>query len=112
MRNLTNEQLQVVYHPVGNHARVLAVAGSGKSTTLAHRIQNLIQSNQAPPNAIQVLMFNALARKQFISHLDNVGLPTNLQPDVHTFHSFSYHVINEAIKANLLSSRYSVLVIR
>ena len=28
---LTQEQLQVVYHPLGQHARVLAVAGSGKA---------------------------------------------------------------------------------
>ena len=34
---LTQEQLQVVHHPLGQHARVLAVAGSGKSTTMAHR---------------------------------------------------------------------------
>ena len=29
---LTSEQEQVVHHPLGYHARVLAVAGSGKST--------------------------------------------------------------------------------
>ena len=34
---LTHEQLDVVHHPLGQHARVLAVAGSGKSTTMAHR---------------------------------------------------------------------------
>lgn len=104
MQNLTPEQEQVVAHPVGCHARVLAVAGSGKSTTLAHRIKHLIDTRQAPPNAMLVLMFNAMARKQFISHLDKVGLPSNLQPSVHTFHSFSYQVINEAIKASLLPS--------
>ena len=30
---LTEEQKSVVYHPLGKHARVLAVAGSGKTTT-------------------------------------------------------------------------------
>ena len=35
---LTQEQLQVVHHPLDQHARVLAVAGSDKSTTMAHRI--------------------------------------------------------------------------
>ena len=34
---LTQEQLQVVHHPLGQHARVLAVAGSGKSTTMVSR---------------------------------------------------------------------------
>lgn len=103
MSRLTSEQELVVHHPVGSHARVLAVAGSGKSTTLAHRIKYLIESYQSPPNAMLVLMFNTLARKQFISHLDRIGLPSNLQPSVHTFHSFSFQVINEAKKAGLLS---------
>ena len=40
--HLTPEQEQVVHHPIGQHARVLAVAGSGKSTTMAHRIQHLV----------------------------------------------------------------------
>lgn len=31
----TAEQRQVIAHPPGQHARVLAVAGSGKSTTMA-----------------------------------------------------------------------------
>ena len=105
MNQLTPEQIQVVQHPVGNHARVLAVAGSGKSTTLAHRIQHLVQTSQAHPTQIQVLMYNSMARKQFIGHLEKVGLPCNMQPSVHTFHSFSYLVINEAIKAGLLSSK-------
>jgi len=33
--NLTAEQQQVVQHPIGLHARILAVAGSGTSLTLA-----------------------------------------------------------------------------
>lgn len=103
MSKLTPEQELVVRHPVGSHARVLAVAGSGKSTTLAHRIKYLIESYQSPPNNMLVLMFNTLARKQFINHLDRIGLPSNLQPSVHTFHSFSFQVINEAKKAGLLS---------
>lgn len=103
-RKLTSEQEEVVAHPLGCHARVLAVAGSGKSTTLAHRIKHLVDKRLAPPNTILVLMFNAMARKQFVNHLDKVGLPSNLQPSVHTFHSFSYQVINEAIKASLLPS--------
>jgi DNA helicase II / ATP-dependent DNA helicase PcrA len=102
--HLTPEQEQVVAHPLGQHARVLAVAGSGKSTTMAHRIQHLVQECNVRPNAIQVLMFNSLARKQFSSHLYKVGLPETLQPVVHTFHSFSFHVINQMVKNGALPS--------
>ena len=102
--HLTPEQEQVVAHPLGQHARVLAVAGSGKSTTMAHRIRHLVQDCGVRPAAIQVLMFNALARKQFSSHLAKVGLPENHQPIVHTFHSFSFHVINQMVKSGVLPS--------
>ncbi|MCC6957685.1 MAG: ATP-dependent helicase [Anaerolineales bacterium] len=101
---LTPEQERVVAHPLGEHARVLAVAGSGKSTTMAHRIQHLVQERQIRPSAIQALMFNSLARKQFQAHLSNVGLPEVCQPAVHTFHSFSFHILNQLIKDGSLPS--------
>jgi DNA helicase-2/ATP-dependent DNA helicase PcrA len=96
--SLTVEQEQVTHHPIGQHARVLAVAGSGKSTTMAHRIKHLVLECGVRPNSIQVLMFNSLARKQFAAHLNKVGLPETRQPVVHTFHSFSFHLINQTIK--------------
>ncbi len=79
--NLTAEQQQVVQHPIGNHARVLAVAGSGKSITLAYRIKHLVTDESVTPSSIRVLMFNALARKQFRNHLHRVGLQEPDQPD-------------------------------
>jgi len=39
--NLTAEQQQVVQHPIRLHARILAVAGSGTSLTLAYHIKHL-----------------------------------------------------------------------
>jgi DNA helicase-2/ATP-dependent DNA helicase PcrA len=59
---LTDEQLAVMHHPMGRHARVLAVAGSGKSFTMACRIQHLVMDCHIPPHSIKVLMFNRLAR--------------------------------------------------
>ncbi len=100
--NLTPEQEQVIYHPLGQHARVLAVAGSGKSTTMAHRIHHLVLDCGLRPSALQVLMFNSLARKQFAVLLGRVGLPETRQPAVHTFHSFSFHVINQMVKNSVL----------
>jgi DNA helicase-2/ATP-dependent DNA helicase PcrA len=102
IHNLTPEQVMVIQHPLGQHARVLAVAGSGKSTTMAHRIKCLVQEQDVRPNAIRVLMFNTLARKQFTNHLHKVGLPETLQPVVHTFHSFSFHIINQMVKSGVL----------
>ncbi len=107
MTKLTQEQLSVVHHPLDQHARVLAVAGSGKSTTMAHRIKHLVLEHAVPPATIQVLMFNALARKQFTAHLDKIGLAETQQPLVHTFHSFSFHIINEMVKRGYLPPRHA-----
>lgn len=101
-QSLTSEQEQVIHHPLDHHARVLAVAGSGKSTTMAHRIKYLVQDCNVRPSAIQVLMFNTLARKQFTAHFYKVGLAEARQPVVHTFHSFSFHLINQTIKNGMM----------
>ena len=49
---LTSEQEAVVHHQPGKHARVLAVAGSGKTTTLGHRIRYLVQEQDVRPGLI------------------------------------------------------------
>ena len=91
---LTPEQQQVIAHPEGCHGKVLAVAGSGKTTTMAHRILHLIQAQGAHPNQIQVLMFNRLARDQFVASLQRLGLGEGRQPPVNTFHSYAYRLFN------------------
>ena len=97
---LTPEQQMVVHHPFGQHARVLAVAGSGKSTTMAYRIKHLIQEGGIQSGSILALMFNSLARKQFNAHLDKAGL--SIKPPMHTFHSFSFQVIHHAMQCELI----------
>jgi DNA helicase II / ATP-dependent DNA helicase PcrA len=92
---LTSEQLAVVHHPSGRHARVLAVAGSGKTTTMAERVKYLIDEQDVHPQQILVLMFNRLARLQFQDRLTQVDLAPEQQPSVHTFHSLAYRFIGQ-----------------
>ncbi len=99
---LTSEQEAVIHHPFERHARVLAVAGSGKTITMAYRIKHLVMERNVSPKSIRVLMFNRLARKQFQEQLAEAGIPFAHQPQVHTFHSFCYHFIKEMKKAGLL----------
>jgi DNA helicase-2/ATP-dependent DNA helicase PcrA len=47
-------------------------------------------------------MFNRLAREQFRTHLDRTGLPDTMQPEVHTFHSFSFQIINTMVRIGVL----------
>ena len=90
----TDEQLQVIQHPDGHHGRVLSVAGSGKTMTMAFRIEHLMKERRATKRQIQVLMFNHLARNQFMEKLARLGISRNRQPQVNTFHSYAYRVAN------------------
>ncbi len=89
---LTDEQKHIIEHVDGRHARVLAVAGSGKTTTMAYRIIHLLENRGVRKNQIQVLMFNRLASEEFVDKLDQLGLGPSQQPRVNTFHSYAYRV--------------------
>jgi len=90
----TEEQRQVIQHPDGHHGRVLSVAGSGKTMTMAFRIEHLMKERRVTKRQIQVLMFNHLARNQFMEKLAQLGISRNRQPQVNTFHSYAYRVAN------------------
>jgi DNA helicase-2/ATP-dependent DNA helicase PcrA len=99
---LTTEQLRVINHPAGRHARVLAVAGSGKTTTMVQRVLHLITERGASPDRVLVVMFNTMARHDFIRKLDERQVPTARRPQVHTYHSFASGMIRVAERNNLL----------
>ena len=86
---LSEEQLQIVHHPAGLHGKVLSVAGSGKTTTMACRVKELTLHRGVRPEETQVLMYNRLARSQFRQRLTQVGLPREQHPPVDTFHSYA-----------------------
>ena len=90
---LTDEQTQVINHPDGYHGKVISVAGSGKTTTMAHRIKHLLHERQTSPHQIQVLMFNRYARTQFVEKLAEIGVEEEKRPRVNTFHSYAYSLI-------------------
>lgn len=89
---LTDEQRAIVEHE-GGHARVLAVAGSGKTFTMGHRIAYLTQEKKVMPRRIRVLMFNRLAREQFVDRLKKLGFSEKGLPHVSTFHSFAFQFV-------------------
>ena len=85
---LTEEQRQIVEHPDNCHGKVLSVAGSGKTTAMAYRVRHLLQTRRIPRRAVQALMFNRLAWRQFGAKLAEIGLSREGQPGVDTFHGF------------------------
>jgi DNA helicase II / ATP-dependent DNA helicase PcrA len=98
---LTAEQQAVVNHPQGKHARVLAVAGAGKTTTMVYRVKHLVETMGISPRQVCILMFNRRARFQFKDKLDPL-LPSLEQPQVHTFHSYASSLIMAASNRGLL----------
>lgn len=93
---LTSEQLTVVNAPKGHYV-VTAVAGSGKTTTLAHRIVSLLGRGQ-DHRRVLVLMFNKAAQLEFSEKLRAI-LPTGHQaPEVRTFHSMGYRIYQRLIR--------------
>ncbi len=97
---ITDEQLAVIKHPLGRHARVLAVAGSGKTFTLVRRLSRLVTHLAVDPASIRVLMFNRLARDQFDERLEREGLSGRVR--VNTFHSLAWQLLPKAIERGYL----------
>ena len=86
---LTSHQHTVANHHDG-HALCIAVAGSGKTTTLAHLINNLLHL-EANSRRIMVMMFNKSAQLDFTDKLQTLisGSPLVAAPvpEVRTYHS-------------------------
>ncbi len=86
--SLTPEQLAVVHHDLQQPAKVIAVAGAGKTTTLISRIEYLL-SQGIDASQIGVFMFNKSAQEEFSQRLAQRLLPQGIRsPSVMTFHAF------------------------
>lgn len=109
MSALTPEQLSIVQHQQG-HARVIAVAGAGKTTTLVHFIQQRLLAG-CNPKRMLVLMYNKGAQTDFQIKLQQVmSQPcqqTGIQhygplPDVRTFHALGFKIYHRLISQGYL----------
>jgi len=100
---LTAEQQAVIHHAQG-HARVAAVAGAGKTTTMAARVLHLLASGVAPKR-ILVLMFNRSAKDDFQRRLASMAPAGQALPDVRTFHSLGHRLTQSLCRWGILESR-------
>jgi DNA helicase II / ATP-dependent DNA helicase PcrA len=100
---LTPEQLKIIQHPMGNHARIMAVAGAGKTSTMVQLVKRYLDYG-VPGKSIQVLMFNRLARSEFQDRMNALQPEGSSKPQINTFHSFAYRIIRD-IERNGLDVR-------
>jgi len=91
----TEQQLQVIEHDEGR-AVVFAVAGSGKTTTMAWRVKRLAQQRGVQPSRIVATTFSRFARDQMRSKFDELTISRNVY--TLTLHQFASRVITLANK--------------
>ena len=87
---LTDEQRRIVTHPADRHASVLAVAGSGKTTTMVERVAWLAGEAAIPCARIRVLAYNRDAAQLLATRLHRRGVST---VDVSTLHSLARSIL-------------------
>ncbi|ARF10638.1 UvrD/REP helicase family protein [Hokovirus HKV1] len=76
--NLSLEQENIIKCDIGNNIRVIAGAGSGKTTTIIYRIKYLID-NKVRPNRIILMTFNVDAAKNMKRKLKEIfGFKPNI----------------------------------
>ncbi len=91
--NLTDEQLRIITHS-GGHARISAVAGSGKTTTMVARVGELLKKG-VNANQIMILMFNKSARDGFADAMQSrLSSVAPQLPEVRTFHSLGMRLVS------------------
>lgn len=110
LAQFTLEQQAVITHQQ-SHARVRAVAGSGKTTTLVERVIYLLRQG-TPAQRLLVVMYNKAAREDFVSKLQHrasqIQATEGLQlalPDVRTFHSLGHRLTQTFCRWGALEPR-------
>lgn len=98
---LTDEQRAIITAGY-EHSVITAVAGSGKTSTLAWRIRYLLQQGHDPTRML-VLMFNRSARVDFERKLQSVCHQSGLAlPEIRTYHAMGLRLYKRFVREGYL----------
>ena len=97
-----HEQIKIIEAPLGNNIRVIAGAGTGKTTTIACRIKYLLDTS-VTPDKILVLTFNVEARKNLESMIDRL-MGFEIKMEIRTIDSFCFKIKNDFGTNNLIKN--------
>jgi hypothetical protein len=90
--HLNDEQAQAVLRDPSVHQRIIASAGSGKTTTLTARIAWLISHHNVRPDSIVLMTFSRNAAQQMIQRIEQLIGPTKIWAG--TFHGLARNLLN------------------
>ncbi|MBZ2169307.1 ATP-dependent helicase [Marinobacter sp. F4216] len=98
---LTDEQRAIITAGY-EHSVITAVAGSGKTSTLAWRIRYLLQQGHDPDRML-VLMFNRSAKEDFGRKLQQIGNQQGLAlPEIRTYHAMGLRLYKRFVREGYL----------
>ena len=90
---LNEEQYNVVTSPVSENQRILASAGSGKTTTITSRIAYLVEHYDIDPSKILLVTFSRAAAQEMIHRVHNLIGNVNIYAG--TFHAISSQILRD-----------------
>jgi DNA helicase II / ATP-dependent DNA helicase PcrA len=90
---LAPDQLEAVLHPAGA-ARIIAPAGSGKTTVLTARLRHLLVDRGWDARHVSALAFNVRAKDEMQARLGD--LPETARRKVRTVHSLGWEVLRRS----------------
>jgi hypothetical protein len=96
---VNDEQATAIQRPADCHQRIIASAGSGKTTTLTARIAYLIEHEKVPPERIVLMTFSRNAAVQMRQRIESLIGPTKLW--VGTFHGLARALLHQFSPENL-----------
>jgi DNA helicase-2/ATP-dependent DNA helicase PcrA len=105
---LNNQQKQAVEYHQGP-LLIIAGAGTGKTTVIINKIEDIIKNNLAKPEEILALTFTEKAAYEMEERLDKKLPYGYFQMTIDTFHGFADQILKQEIINIGLSNNYKLL---
>ena len=102
--SLNEEQYKVVTSPVTENQRILASAGSGKTTTITARIAYLIEYYEVEPSKIILLTFSRAAAQEMIHRVYKLVGSVSIYAG--TFHALSAQILRDMAPKMLMDQPF------
>ncbi|MBI5122747.1 ATP-dependent helicase [Candidatus Roizmanbacteria bacterium] len=106
--SLNKEQLQAVTHGQGA-LLIIAGAGTGKTTVITKRIENLILEEKVSPSNILALTFTEKAAQEMESRIDEIMPYGYTDMWIATFHAFCDRILRQEAIHIGLNPRYDLM---